>query len=202
MKKIIAFALTLILLCSISSAFAAYPNDEPVIGNFYKNINDGIPNFADNDSTQVNVSVQVGSIGHRYAVDVEFTAAVTLDFSSIELVWDVNNLEYNLSADADAVALAPSTITVFNYSDLPVYLSTAITNDDANDGITVTADKTTATVAKATPKVGATPGSATQETITLSATSTNWNEVIRYYANKDITETVVGTCTLTISMNP
>jgi len=191
MKKLISLALTLAILASLAiSVSAAYPN---VVGTHGANasnansVNDGVGSFDPASSeAKVDINVTVGDINHRYAVDVEFTD-ITLQIGGSNLTWDVNKLEY-VTSGASGLEDANSTVTVKNYSDLPIFVNPKVTDNDNADFISVTTSVNAITeVAKATPAsaIDAGDGAATQLPITISVTaSTTWADVATYYTPK------------------
>ena len=141
--------------------------------------------------------MKVEDVTHKYAVDVTFSLEdLTLGGT---ITWNVNTMKYDI---ADTTAANTShTITVSNRSDLPVYAYATMTDTDAGDSITVSADKDSAinklTVEKATPGTGSSNGTATEGNIIISITSTDWESVATYYGNKRLED--MGRDTFTIA---
>ena len=180
MKKILSLALTLSMLCCMATtAFATN-----VVGTHGMNntVADGVADFnAASATTKVDIKVTTGDIQNKYAVDVEFEDIV-LAVTGSDMTWDVNQLTY-VSSGAANMDNTSATIKVYNYSDLPVYVTPEIINDDPNDGIGIASTVGARTmVAKATAKNGDTPGSATVMEMTLNVTSDDWAAVADYYA--------------------
>lgn len=134
----------------------------------------------------------------------------TLDDLTIggTITWNVNTMKYEVAG----ATLANTTrkVTVSNRSDLPVYAFATVTDQDAGDGITVAAEKDSATnkltIEKATAGTAVANGTPTTGELTINVTSGDWNAVAEYYAAKRLnspnqaTDTFpVATVTVTIS---
>ena len=210
MKKFLALALTLTLALALSISAFAEPA-ELVLGS-----KTGVASFKDtvNGDTTVVVSATVGDILNRYAVDLIYTP-LSVSVAGSTLTWDVENLEY-VSSGTVVPANTEGTVTFHNRSDLPVYVSYAVTDVDNNDYLAITVDQPASKqpIAKATPKVGATAGTPGElvYTITVDAVdaddTTNaaaeWALAAEYYAawfnKKGGDSTPIATITFTISM--
>lgn len=205
MKKIIAFALTLILLCSISSAFAATNHVVGTHGSDGKPVSDGVETFGDqNTSANVTLTVKADKIQHRYAVDVTFQT-MTIEVSGLELTWNVNTLDYETTGSGTDARFP---VTVTNYSDLPVYVSAAA-GDDIADNLDVVVTTTGGNAAAAISKVpvgaaykgGSTPSEPVDysfDVFVAPSATKSWADVAKYYAGAAGAQTV-GTCTVTIA---
>ena len=148
------------------------------------------------------LKVKVADVTHKYAVDLTFA------FDSLviggDIKWNVNTMKYNV--EGRTLADTTKTIAVSNRSDLPVYAYAAATDVDAADGITITSANTETSkleVAKATRGTTAN-GTATVGTLNISVTSTNWDDVAAYYAEKKLAneiqeEWTIASVTVTIS---
>lgn len=206
MKKFLSFLIVAAMLVSVFcfGTSAANPQPEHVIGTHGKNnnVSDGKEDIdTSNNSLNSDVVLKVGTVNHRYAVDVTFDDTYT--FNTADVTWDVNSLKYVTSL-GDVFSNKTLNITVTNYSDLSVKATGEITNsasdlDDAkislkmNDAASVTVDAVT---------VGnGTDGSTVSTTGSLSAllSSTDWEYAVGYLIkNNPDTEYKVGTVTVTI----
>ena len=189
MKKFLSLILAVFMIASV---FAVNVSAETVVGN-----TDGVNTFDPTTTGGQSINVKVEDVTHKYAVDVTFSLEdLTLGGT---ITWNVNTMKYDI-ADTTA-ANTSSTITVSNRSDLPVYAYATMTDTDAGDSITVSADKDSAikklTVEKATPGTGSSNGTATEGNITISITSTDWESVATYYGNKRLED--MGRDTFTIA---
>lgn len=214
MKKFLALALILTLALSIS-VFAAGGR---VVGNSGSN-----PSYDDgwtaddtkwntaNSDVEVDIKVTTNAYESRYAVDIEYTS-IEFNVAASKMVWDVTKLQYVPKEDQSALTKpADQTITVKNYSDQPVTVSSDVEMEDDYAGspmiISASADVTPLTVAKATPNDSAgNGGSATEGTVTISVNTADgktWNDVATFFAPffaaADADELVVATVTLTVS---
>ena len=199
MKKFLsvlcAAAMLFILLCVNIAA----DTTEPVVGSHGGNqITDGvadIPSSASTTGVTGDVILNLGAVNHRYAVDVTFPV---MTFNVGGLTWNVNTLTYDMNGTA--MSDKTLTITVTNYSDLPVVATGAVGSLDtdatsAGISLTMTPEKTTAEVLAATPSGGA-------QTATLEATltSTNWtNSISDLVASGKTGSITIGTITVTIA---
>ena len=189
MKKILSLILAVFMIASV---FAVNVSAETVVGN-----TDGVNTFDPTTTGGQNINVKVEDVTHKYAVDVTFSLEdLTLGGT---ITWNVNTMKYDI---ADTTAANTSrTITVSNRSDLPVYAYATMTDTDAGDSITVSADKDSEinklTVEKATPGTGSSNGTATEGNIIISITSTDWESVATYYGNKRLED--MGRDTFTIA---
>lgn len=189
MKKILSLILAVFMIASV---FAVNVSAERVVGN-----TDGVNTFDPTTTGGQSINVKVEDVTHKYAVDVTFSLEdLTLGGT---ITWNVDTMKYDI---ADTTAANTSrTITVSNRSDLPVYAYATMTDTDAGDSITVSADKDSAinklTVEKATPGTGSSNGTATEGNITISITSTDWESVATYYGNKRLED--MGRDTFTIA---
>ena len=189
MKKILSLILAVFMIASV---FAVNVSAETVVGN-----TDGVNTFDPTTTGGQSINVKVEDVTHKYAVDVTFSLEdLTLGGT---ITWNVNTMKYDI---ADTTAVNTSrTITVSNRSDLPVYAYATMTDTDAGDSITVSADKDSAinklTVEKATPGTGSSNGTATEGNIIISITSTDWESVATYYGNKRLED--MGRDTFTIA---
>ncbi len=189
MKKILSLILAVFMIASV---FAVNVSAETVVGN-----TDGVNTFDPTTTGGQSINVKVEDVTHKYAVDVTFSLEdLTLGGT---ITWNVNTMKYDI---ADTTAANTSrTITVSNRSDLPVYAYATMTDTDAGDSITVSADKDSAinklTVEKAPPGTGSSNGTATEGNITISITSTDWESVATYYGNKRLED--MGRDTFTIA---
>ena len=189
MKKFLSLILAVFMIASV---FAVNVSAETVVGN-----TDGVNTFDPTTTGGQSINVKVEDVTHKYAVDVTFSLEdLTLGGT---ITWNVNTMKYDI---ADTTAANTSrTITVSNRSDLPVYAYATMTDTDAGDSITVSADKDSTinklTVEKATPGPGSSNGTATEGNIIISITSTDWESVATYYGNKRLED--MGRDTFTIA---
>ena len=189
MKKFLSLILAVFMIASV---FAVNVSAETVVGN-----TDGVNTFDPTTTGGQSINVKVEDVTHKYAVDVTFSLEdLTLGGT---ITWNVNTMKYDI---ADTTAANTSrTITVSYRSDLPVYAYATMTDTDAGDSITVSADKDSTinklTVEKATPGTGSSNGTATEGNIIISITSTDWESVATYYGNKRLED--MGRDTFTIA---
>lgn len=199
MKKFLsvlfAAAMLFILLCVNIAA----DTTKHVVGSHGGNqITDGvadIPSSASTTGVTGDVILNLGAVNHRYAVDVTFPV-MTFDVGG--LTWNVNTLTYDMNGTA--MSDKTLTITVTNYSDLPVVATGVVGSLDtdatlAGISLTMTPEKTTAEVLAVTPRGGA-------QTATLEATltSTNWtNSISDLVASGKTGSITIGTITVTIA---
>lgn len=184
MKKIFSVILAVVIVASMAAIGASA---ERIVGGNTGNITDGVETFDPTTGNSQDIYVQVTEIAHRYAVDITYS----LDDLTLggTITWDVNSLEYVIVANGSLVNTT-RTIEVSNRSDLPVKAFATVTDADAADHISVTADynsdATALTVAKANINA------ATAENITLTVSSTNWTEAAIYYAQKHTNDLGAG----------
>jgi len=198
MKKLISLALILAILSTM--AFAARIVGDP----------NGVDPEDFNPATaaaKVNISVDAGDVKHKYAVDVEYTD-ISLQLTGSSLVWDVNKLEYVTDGTGHTgMADASTDVKIKNYSDLSIFVTPTITDNDPADGIKVTSTVNARTeVAKATPATAKDAGNgvATPLDITISVTADGktWQEVADYYTPKltgNTNSIIAATVTIQIS---
>ncbi len=187
MKKLLAILLaaTMFVTVFVTSASA---DTVTVVGSKNESGYTGADTIDTPATSGKDLNINVSDVTHKYAVDVTFNLSDLTIGGTI--TWNVNDLKY----DVAGTTLADSTqnIKVSNRSDLSVYAYATVTNTDDDDGITVTADKNSATnrltIEKARAKSGATPGAPTEGTLTISITSADWNAVAEYYAAKKIAD--------------
>lgn len=183
MKKFFAILLTVAMLATVLavSVSAADVMHEGVVGG-----TNGLPTFDATKTPEENLNVKVSDVTHKYAVDVVFS----LDDLTIvgTITWNVNTMKYEVTDTT--LEDTTRTVTVSNRSDLPVYAFATVTDKDAGDGITVAAEKDSATnkleIAKATAGTAATNGSPTTGNLTIHVTSGDWKGVAEYYAAKKL----------------
>lgn len=200
MKKIFAILLTVamlttVLAVSVSVAGVVY---DGVVGG-----NDGVTTFDPTTTPGHDLNVKVSDVTHKYAVDVQFNLTDLTIGGTI--TWNVNTMKYDVAGTT--LTNQTRTVTVSNRSDLPVYAFATVTDYDAGDGITVAAEKNSATnkltIEKATAGIGGANGFSTKGDLTINVTSDNWNEVAEYYAAKRLNSATgtfkIATVTVTIS---
>lgn len=201
MKKIFAI---IIAVAMLTVALAVSVGAENVIGS-----QTGVlpENFTTSETTPgENLNVKVSDVTHKYAVDVVFS----LDDLTIggTITWNAETMKYDVSGTT--FTNTTRKVKVSNRSDLPVYAFATVTDQDAGDGITVAAEKDSATnkltIEKATAGTAVANGTPTTGELTINVTSGDWNAVVEYYAAKRLnspnqaTDTFpVATVTVTIS---
>ena len=197
MKKILAIILSVAMIATMLALSVSAVN---VVGG---DTGYGVPDFSPTTGGSQNLNVQVSSVKHRYAVDVEYDTTALVLGGTIE--WNAENMEY-VVGEANLENETRS-INVFNRSDLSVYAYATVTDTDAADGITATTTNnnfaTKLTIEKATPKTaGQAKGTSGKGTIVIAVESDDWNAVAKYYASKvtDTTNTFTyATYTVTIT---
>lgn len=195
MKRILAI---IISVAMIATMLAVSVSAEKEVGG-----DNGVLTFEPTTPPGENLNVKVSDVTHKYAVDVVFSLDVLTIGGTI--TWNVDTMKYEVAGAT--LRDTTRTVTVSNRSDLPVYAYATITNTNDADGITVTAEKDSATnkltIAKATAGVGGANGTPTTGVLTINVTSVNWNEVAEYYAvasADQATDTfTVATVTVTIT---
>lgn len=211
MKKVVSLILALTLVFAMStSALAVTKRVVGVTSPTGTSYEDGWTEteFEQNQSGTVNNTVEISvtstATEHRYAVDVVYEA-ITVEITGATLTWDVNSLEYVAKPGTGTLTKpVDKTITVKNYSDMPVYIAAEVIDayTDDNMAITVAYDEEIAAVL-----AGADDGNA--ETITVSFNTPNntteeWAAVAAYYAavlGADASKQI-ATINISISKNP
>ena len=202
MKKLLAVLLTLTMLVTLP-AFGA--SADTVNGSTTGVLPD---NFTTEEVGGENLNVKVTQVTHKYAVDMVFSLDELVIGGNI--TWNVDTMKYDVGGTT--LGHTARNVTVSNRSDLPVYAYATISNTDKADGITVTADKDSATnkleIGKANPGNAANDGTPNTGNLTINLTSADWNAVAEYYAAKRLasdnqaTDTfTIATVTVTISKN-
>lgn len=197
MKKFLsvlcAAAMLFILLCVNIVA----DTTEHVVGNHGGSgtVADGDADIPGGSSASGDVTLNLGTVNHRYAVDVTFPV-MTFDVGG--LTWNVNTLTYDVNGEA--MTNKTLEITVTNYSDLPVVTTGAVGSLDgdatsAGISLTMTPEKTTANVSAVTPG-----GTAQTATLEASLTSADWtNSVNALVASGKTGSITIGIITVTIA---
>ena len=196
MKKFIAILLTVAMLATVLavSVSAADVMHEGVVGG-----TNGLPTFDATKTPEENLNVKVSDVTHKYAVDVVFS----LDDLTIggTITWNVNTMKYEVANTT--LEDTTRTVTVSNRSDLPVYAFATVTDQDANDGITVAAEKNSdtnkLTIGKANVGTAVANGTPTTGVLTINVTSGDWGAVAEYYAGKRLASANQATATFTIA---
>lgn len=184
MKKLIAVLLAALMSLAL---FAVSASADTVVGD-----PNGVESFDDTENGQ-DINVQVNKVTHMYAVDLTF------NFSSLtigDIVWDVNTMNYTTTSTLENTT---QKIQVDNRSDLPVYAYASVSND-ADDGVdvAVTTYNTSAsrlTIEKATVGTGLVSGTKTTQYLDVTINSSNWAEVVNYYAKQMIDNDTINTAT-------
>lgn len=210
MKKILSLLLAGLMTASLFAVGASADTTETiVVGGPSKA--DGVleDNFnANNNSNSGEINVKVDKITHKYAVDMTF------DFSDLtigNIEWDVENMKY-VKADGNTLADSDRTITISNRSDLPVNAKVAVSEDTANDFVTVDVETTykdkTTKIEKATAATESNAqGTATSLEVKINFKSENWDNVIAHYGqlfanNPETPSYKLAKITVTISKVP
>ena len=194
MKKFFAILLTVAMLATVLAVSVSAVMHEGVVGGA-----DGVLTFDPTTTPGENLNVKVSDVTHKYAVDVLFS----LDDLTIggTITWNVNTMKYDVTGTT--LENTTRTVTVSNCSDLPVYAYATVTDSDANDFITVTADNNSAesklTIAKAKAGIGGAEGTSTTGYLTIRVNSGDWNAVAEYYAAKRLNSTNQATSTFTVA---
>lgn len=191
MKRILAI---IISVAMIATMLAVSVSAEKEVGG-----NDGVTTFEPTTPNGEDLNVKVTEITHKYAVDLVYSLQDLVIDGAI--TWNVNTMKYEVGGNT--LQNTTRKVKVYNRSDLPVYAYATITNTDDADGITVTADKDSATnkltIAKATAGVGTSNGTSTVEELVINLDSTNWNAVAEYYAAKRLASANQATDTFRIA---
>ena len=191
MKRILAI---IISVAMIATMLAVSVSAEKEVGG-----NDGVTTFEPTTPTGEDLNVKVTEITHKYAVDLVYSLQDLVIDGNI--TWNVNTMKYEVGGNT--LENTERKVKVYNRSDLPVYAYATISNTDDADGITVTAEKDSATnkltIAKATAGVGASNGTSTVEELVINLNSTNWNAVAEYYAAKRLASANQATDTFRIA---
>lgn len=191
MKKLLAVLLTLTMLATLP-AFGASAEKE--VGG-----DDGVTTFTPTTPNGQDLNVKVTDITHKYAVDLVYSLQDLVIDGAI--TWNVNTMKYEVGGNT--LKNTTRKVKVYNRSDLPVYAYATITNTNDADGITVTAEKDSATnkltIAKATAGVGTNNGSHTPGELTINLKSGDWNAVAEYYAAQRLASDNQATATFRIA---
>ena len=192
MKKFLSFLLAAFIL---AGAFCMNAAAEPVVGTHGQNgdARDGVADIPEDASASGDVVLNLGTVEHRYAVDVTFP---TMTFDVGGLTWNVQTLQY----DIDGTAMTDQTldITVTNYSDLPV--AATVSADATSAGISLAMTKQSVTVSKVTAGADAQP---VEETLTAALTSGDWTASVNALVAAGKSGNIaVGTITVAIDKAP
>lgn len=198
MKRILAI---IISVAMIATMLAVSVSAEKEVGG-----DNGVLTFEPTTPPGEDLNVKVTEITHKYAVDLVYSLQDLVIDGAI--TWNVNTMKYEVGGNS--LENTTRKVKVYNRSDLPVYAYATISNTNDADGITVTAEKDSATnkltIAKATAGVGASNGTSTVGELVINLTSDNWNAVAEYYAAQRLasanqaTDTFrIATVTVTIS---
>lgn len=180
MKRLLTIILAVAMLATMLAFSASADN---LVGGATGN---GVEDFTPASSESKELKVKVSSLQHNYAVDLEFDVSDLTILNSI--VWNAENMEYIVGA-SDTTKNTTRGIQVYNRSDLPVSAYVTVTDSDAADGITVASVnhnmETKLVVPKATPKsAGEAKGTTGKGSLVINVTSTDWEAVAKYYADK------------------
>ena len=190
MIKLISIILSLAL---VACMFAMNVGAAKVVGNHGAtgSVNDGDTDIPANSSLSSNVTLTVGTVNHRYAVDVTFQ---TMAINAGDVTWNVTTAKYEL---ANVVTATSWDITVVNYSDMEVTATADITETNLKGGMTVAFDGANSLPLNAVT-VGDTEGES--GTMTVKASSTDWNETINAYIKaSELTDVKIAKITVTIT---
>ena len=195
MKKFLSVLLAALLLVSAFALNAAAAN---VVGTHGTgNVTDGVADIPEGASTSGNVVLNLGTVNHRYAVDVTFP---TMTFEVGGLTWNVNTMKYE--SGGTTMSDQTLTITITNYSDLPVNAAGSVGSVEAtatSAGISLAMTTDSATVARATAGSADANGTAATATLEASLTSGDWTDSIDALFAAGQQSITVGTITVTIS---
>ena len=188
--------LAAMLLVSVFALNAAAVN---VVGTHGQSggVNDGVADIPEGASTSGDVVLNLGTVNHRYAVDVTFP---TMTFEVGGLTWNVNTMKYE--SGGTTMSDQTLTITITNYSDLPVNAEGtvgSIAEAATSAGISLAMTTASATVAQATAGSADTNGTAATATLEASLTSGNWTNSIDALFAAGAQSITVGTITVAIS---
>lgn len=191
MKRILAIIISVAI---IATMLAVSVSAEKEVGG-----DNGVLTFEPTTPPGEDLNVKVTEITHKYAVDLVYSLQDLVIDGAI--TWNVDTMKYEVAGAT--LRDTTRTVTVSNRSDLPVYAFATVTDQDAGDGITVAADKNSATnkltIAKATAGVGGANGTPTTGVLTINVTSVKWNEVAEYYAAKRLASADQATDTFTVA---
>lgn len=195
MKRILAIIISVAI---IATMLAVSVSAEKEVGG-----DNGVLTFEPTTPPGEDLNVKVTEITHKYAVDLVYSLQDLVIDGAI--TWNVNTMKYEVGGHT----LEDTTrkVKVYNRSDLPVYAYATITNTNDADGITVTAEKDSATnkltIAKATAGAGGANGTSTVEELVINLKSDDWNAVAVYYAaqasNTNTDTFKIATVSVTIS---
>lgn len=197
MKRILAIIISVAMIATMLavSVSAANVMKDSVVGG-----DNGVTTFDPTTTTPgENLNVKVSDVTHKYAVDVVFS----LDDLTIggTITWNVNTMKYEVAGTT--LGNTTRTVTVSNRSDLPVYAFATVTDQDADDGITVAAEKNSdtnkLTIGKANIGSAVANGTPTTGVLTINVTSGDWGAVAEYYAGKRLASANQATATFTIA---
>ncbi len=205
MKKVLSVLIAAVMLISVFGVnIYAAGTTTNVVGSHKTtggSIGDGVEEIPAGNGVSSDVVLKVGSIGHRYAVDVTFE---DYTFSIANVVWDVSSLSYKTES-GDVFTNKTLGITVTNYSDGGITATGTITEpagdlSDAGISLTMATDAVAVDVAAVTIGNG-TDGATVATTGTLSAslTSDDWDAAVNYLIGKNVASYTVGKVTVTIA---
>lgn len=228
MKKLFALVLAVAMICAISVSAAKTENlvghgkgdDTTNTGSYTDGLAEdkAFPESA-SKGYDVDITASVGTIEHRYAVDIEYDE-LTFNINGSTLVWNVNTLQYDYIGSNNDDSNKEYNVTVINYSDLPVDLTVKVedknTADSADialsEGVNNTFD------ARLQDAIGSTISTENGSTVIninedakksfqINITSNDWEEVANYYTkhfanNPGATEAIMGTMTITVAKVP
>ncbi len=191
MKKILAIILAVAMLTAM---LAVSVSAEQEVGG-----DNGVLTFEPTTPPGEDLNVKVTDITHKYAVDLVYSLQDLVIDGAI--TWNVNTMKYEVGGNSHEDTTRK--VKVYNRSDLPVYAYATITNTNDADGITVTAEKDSATnkltIAKATAGAGGANGTSTVEELVINLKSDNWNAVAEYYAAQRLASANQATDTFRIA---
>ena len=197
MKRLLSLALAVLMLCTLFTvnAFADTttvigPRDELATGA------DGKTDFEDTSSSGT-VSVNVTTVTHKYSVDITYS---NMEYALPSLTWDPSALEYVAGAsDFDDKV----TITLQNYSDLPVYATASFAYASGYDnakgfGFAFDATYTDVEIGAATIGAAGAPVNFTGG-LTGFDTPEKISNAVNYYKSLGSETITIGTYTVTVS---
>ena len=195
MKKLLSLALAVLMLCTLFT-----------VNTFAENVVIGgtggvtVEDFTatDRDVTGT-VSVKVTTVTHKYSVDITYS---NMDYTLPSLTWDPSALKYVAGAgDFDDKV----TITLTNYSDLPVYATASFKYADDYDeeqgfGFAFEGTHTNVKIDAATIEQASDPKTFTGG-LTDCSDPDDISKAVNYYKGKGVDTITIGTYTVTISQD-
>lgn len=202
MKRILLVLLTVLMLaglCCVSIAAADTITHAVGTHGESKTVADGVEEIPTTGaSSSGDVVLTVGKTNSRYAVDVTFPDAMTIEAAS--MTWNVNTLQYEMDGETVGNKTFDFKIGVTNYSDLPVVAAPTaeLTTEGTNAGLSfvLPADPTPLMAVTDTQN---TDGGAVAKNIIVTLKSDTWTESVNKLIATGAKKVTVGTITITIT---